>query len=83
MAARVLPNGIGQLLLQRILDGVGIKPNLMHLLGEALQIARVAVSDRDYGMTSVEVEVFCSFIVIDINVFGTNRGHLIEWINVE
>ena len=55
----------------------------MHLLGEALQIARVSVSDRDHGMPSVEVEVFCSFIVIDINVFGTNRGHLIEWINVE
>ena len=72
MTAGVFSNRIGQSLLQWVLNGIGIKPNLMHLLREPLDVVRMTMSDRDHSMPSVQVEVFRALIVIDIDIFGAN-----------
>ena len=52
--------------LKRVLDGIAIETELGSLLLHCLQITRMTVTDRDYGMTSVEVEILLTLVVIDV-----------------
>ena len=57
---------LSELHLKRVLDGIAIETELGSLLLHCLQITRMTVTDRDYGMTSVEVEILLTLVVIDV-----------------
>jgi len=49
--------------LQAVDDRVGIESQFVYLVGDSSYISRVAVTDGDNGMATVQVEVFCAFAV--------------------
>ena len=63
---------LGELLLKTVDDGVGVETQLVHLLGDGLHIAGVAVPDADDGMASVEVEVFGAVLIPHLAAFASH-----------
>ena len=63
LIARSLAQTLSQFLLKGILYGVAVEAQLVQLLGHCLHIVRMAVTDADDGMTSIEVEILLSFVV--------------------
>ena len=56
----------GQLLLEFVDDRVGVETQLRYLLAYHLYIMRMTVTDRDDGMSAVEVEVLGALLVPDV-----------------
>ena len=59
--------------LQRVDDAIGVEGDVVELLGYGLNVARVAVSYGDYGVSAVEVEVLCALVVPYGAAFGFDR----------
>ena len=55
-----------KLLLQRILNAVGVESYAVELVLKCFHITRMAVSHGDDGMAAVEVQVFLSLVVPDV-----------------
>ena len=54
-----------QLDLQRVHDRIGVKTEFSDLLRNGLHVVGLRVSDRDDGVSAVEVEVLGSGLVVD------------------
>ena len=53
----------GKILLQRILDCIGIESEIAKLLRDHLHIMRMAMAHRNHGMTSVEVGINLAILI--------------------
>ena len=49
--------------LQLVDDRVGIETQVVQLVGEHLNIVRMAMTDADNGMTAIKVEIFLTLFV--------------------
>ncbi|CAI8267793.1 MAG: Uncharacterised protein [Flavobacteriales bacterium] len=83
LASRLRFNFIRQLLLQRILNSVGIKSNSTHLLFQPSVINRVLVSNANHRMTAIQIQIFFSVCTIYMNAFCANRRYIIKRIYIK
>ena len=72
-----------QLLLQFVDNGVGIESKRGYLLAEHLYIVRMCMSDRDYCMTAIEVEVFGTVLVPYMAAFSFDNIDVKKGIYIE
>ena len=61
---------LGELLLQMVDNGIGIESKRVQLLGEFLDIMRMAMTDADDGMAAVKVKIFLAFAVPNVAAFA-------------
>ena len=61
---------LGELLLQTVDNGIGIESKHVQLLGEFLDIMRMAMTDADDGMAAVKVKIFLAFAVPNVAAFA-------------
>ncbi|MDB5243218.1 MAG: hypothetical protein JWP57_3843 [Spirosoma sp.] len=55
----------------------------MKLVGQRLYVAGVCVSNRDYGMTTVEIEITGAISIPEVATLRPNGLNVIEWVNVK
>src|SRR5574344_1714017 len=53
----------GKLSLKRIYHRIGIKSKTLNLLRHHLHIMRMTMPDADYGMTTIKIQIFLTFVV--------------------
>ena len=62
--------------MQGVDDGVGVESDAVQLFGYLADIVWVCMSDGYDGMSSVEVEVFLSFVVPYVASFAADDVHV-------
>src|SRR6185437_14186384 len=82
-AAADLSQFVGELLLQRDADGIAVKTYFAELIGDALYIMRVCMTDRNDGMAAIEIEVLLAVLVPDVRTFGFDYGDFIYRVNIK
>ncbi len=69
--------------MERVLYGVAVKAQLVELLGHSLHIVRVAVSDPDDCVTTIEIKVLVSLVVPHMAALAVVDGYVEKWIYVK
>ena len=83
LIARNLAEACRQFLLEWVLHGVAVETEFVYLLGDCLDIVRVAVTDADDCMTAIEVEIFLPLVVPHAATFAFVDGYVEKWIYVK
>jgi len=73
----------GQLFLKRNMNGIGIEPYLVQLVGDPLDIMRMSMTDRNDRMATIQIEILLPFLVPHIGAFCLYDSDIIDRINVE
>ena len=74
---------VGQLLLERVDDRVGVETQARSLLCQALDIVRMAVADADDSVAAVQVEILLALVVPHLASLALDNVDIEEGINVE
>ena len=74
---------VGYFLLQFVDDRIGIESQCGYLFADGFHVVGMCVADGDYGMASVEVEVFLAFVVPYVTAFSLDDVDIEEGIYVE
>ena len=78
LVARDTAQTLCQLLLERVLNRIGVEANLAELVREHLHIVWMSVTDTDHGVTAIEVKVFLTLIVPNATAISLDGCHIKE-----
>jgi hypothetical protein len=81
--SRCTPQPVGQLLLQTVVNGVGIESQFLYLSGDGRHVIRMRVSDRDDGMSAIEVDILVPGRVPYAASFSTDYFYVEKGVNVK
>jgi hypothetical protein len=69
--------------LERVLYRVAIEAQLVELLGHGFDIMRMAVSDADDSVTSIEIQILLSLVIPHMASLAVVDGYVEKWIYVK
>ena len=78
LVARDTAQTLCQLLLERVLNRIGVEANLAELVREHLHIVWMSVTDTDNGVTAIEVKVLLPLVVLDATALSLDGCHIKE-----
>ena len=81
--AGYFPQLVRQLYLQRDMNAVGIEPHFVQLIGDALHIMRMRMTDRDHRMTPIKIQVLLTLLIPHIGPLCFHDGDVVDRINVK
>ena len=74
---------IGQFLLLRNMNRVGIERDLVQLAGQRLYVAGVRMANRNHGVTTVQIKILGAVGIPKIATLRPNGFDVVERINVK
>jgi hypothetical protein len=78
LVARDTAQTLCQLLLERVLNRIGVEANLAELVREHLHIVWMSVTDTDNGVTAIEVKILLAFVVPNATALCLDWRHIKE-----
>jgi hypothetical protein len=78
LIARDTAQTLCQLLLERVLNRVGVESNLAKLVREHLHIVWMSVTDTDHSVTAIEVKILLALVVPNATALCLDWRHIKE-----
>ena len=78
LVARDTAQTLSQLLLERVLNRIGVEANFAKLVREHLHIVWMGVTDTDNGVTAIEVKILLPLVVPDATALCLDWCHIKE-----
>ena len=83
LIAASLTQALCKLLLQRVLYRVAIEAQLSHLAADSLYIMWMSVTNADYGVSAIQVQILLSLTIPHMTTLATFYGYIKEWIYIK